>query len=68
MSIEAPNVPAEIEHRGPDPAFPEVRETPSLAALVPEGPSPARPNASDEPVLHMDEIQGNIVAGFNKDF
>src|SRR5919201_104631 len=65
MTNEAPT---EIEHRGPDATFPEVRETPSLAALAAEGPSPARPNASEEPVLHMDEIQGNVVAGFNKDF
>ena len=68
MSIEAPTVPAEIEHRGPDPAFPEVRETPAFAPLVPSGPSRARPNAAKEPVLHMAEIQGNVVAGFSKDF
>src|ERR687884_1965087 len=65
MTSEAPT---EIEHRGTDPAFSEVRETPSPAALAPEGPSPARPDASEEPVLHMDEIQGNVVAGFNKDY
>ena len=68
MSIEAPNVPAEIEHRGPDPAFPEVREAPSLSALAPDAPGPARPDANEEPALHMDQIQGNVVAGFNKDF
>jgi Dyp-type peroxidase family len=68
MSIVAQNLTTEIEHRGPDPAFPEVREAPSVAPLVPSGPSPARPDAHEEPVLHMAEIQGNVVAGFNKDF
>src|SRR5947208_3016617 len=29
MTIEAPNAETEIEHRGPDPAFPDVRETAS---------------------------------------
>jgi len=29
---------------------------------------PARPPVPDEPLLAMDNIQGNIVAGFNKDF
>jgi Dyp-type peroxidase family len=68
MSVDAPNAPTEIEHRGTDPNFPQVRETPSLAPLVPSGPSPTRPDAHEEPALHMDEIQGNVVAGFNKDF
>ena len=42
-----------------------VRETP--AAMIPQ-PNPAFPDASAEPVLDMDEIQGNIIPGFQKDF
>jgi Dyp-type peroxidase family len=68
MTIEAPNARAEIEHRGPDPAFPDVREAPALALLALNGTSPARPDAHAEPMLHLKNIQGNIVAGFNKDF
>jgi Dyp-type peroxidase family len=68
MSVDAPDAPTEIEHRGPDPNFPQVRETPSVAPLAPSGPSPTRPDAHEEPVLHMEEIQGNVVAGFGKDF
>jgi Dyp-type peroxidase family len=67
MTVEAPHVCIEIEHRGPDPAFPEVRETPAIA-LAANGTSPARPDAHDEPLLDVKNIQGNIVAGFNKDF
>jgi len=29
-------------------------------------PNPSRPDASAEPVLAVDEIQGNSLAGFNK--
>src|ERR671934_476277 len=68
MTIEASNARAEIEHRGPDPAFPDVRETASLPLLAVNGTSAARPDAHDEPLLHVKNIQGNIVAGFNKDF
>ncbi len=32
------------------------------------GSSPCRPTAPKEPVLEIDEIQGNILLGFNKDF
>jgi Dyp-type peroxidase family len=68
MTIEAPNTRTEIEHRGPNPAFPEVRETPAIAPLGLNGASPARPDVHDEPLLDVKNIQGNIVAGFNKDF
>src|SRR5918911_341948 len=61
MIIEAPD-------RGRHPAFPQVRETPAVPPLAPTGASPARPDAHDEPLLDMKNIQGNIVAGFNKDF
>jgi len=40
--------------------FPEVFET-GLADA-------SHPDSSDEPVLAVDQIQGNILAGFNKDF
>src|SRR5256885_3979090 len=68
MTIEPPNAETEIEHRGPDPAYPDVRETASLPLLAVNGASPARPDAHDEPLLHVKNIQGNIVAGFSKDF
>src|SRR5918911_4413838 len=61
MIIEAPD-------RGRHPAFPQVRETPAVAPLSANGTSPARPDAHDEPLLDVKNIQGNIVAGFNKDF
>src|SRR5919199_5777990 len=68
MTIEPSNARAEIEHRGPDPAFPDVRETASLPLLAVNGTSAARPDAHDEPLLDVRNIQGNVVAGFNKDF
>jgi Dyp-type peroxidase family len=68
MSAEAPVVPTEIEHLGPDPKFPQVREAPAVPVLSPSGTSPARPDAHDEPRLEVSNIQGNIIAGFNKDF
>jgi Dyp-type peroxidase family len=68
MSVEAPAIATEIEHRGTDPNFPLVREAPSVGVLAPTGTSPARPDARNEPLLHVWDIQGNIVAGFNKDF
>ena len=45
-----------------------VRGAPALTLI--HGPSdqdPTRPDASKEPVLDVDNIQGNILAGFNKD-
>ncbi len=42
-----------------------MRETP--AAITPQ-PTPAFPDASTEPALAMDDIQGNIIPGFHKDF
>src|SRR5919198_4098097 len=68
MTIEPSNARAEIEHRGPDPAFPDVRETASLPLLAVNGTSAARPDAHTEPLLDVKNIQGNVVAGFNKDF
>ena len=68
MSVEAPRVPTEIHHRGPDPHFPLVRETPAASLTSPTAPSAARPDASNEPPLEVWEIQGNIVGGFLKDF
>jgi Dyp-type peroxidase family len=71
MSAEAPAVPTEtteIYHRGVDPNFPAVREAPTPGLTIPTGPSPERPDATDEPVLEVADIQGNIVGGFNKDF
>lgn len=47
-----------------DPEFP-VREAPTVQAWPPDGPG--QPGAS-EPVLAMADIQGNVVAGFNKNF
>jgi len=68
MTIEAPNAEIETTHRGRNPAFPPARETPAVPPGAPSGESPARPDAHDEPLLHVKNIQGNIVAGFNKDF
>src|SRR5919198_5610451 len=68
MTIAAPNARIETEHRGPDPAFPGVRETPAIALLAVNGTCPARPDAHDEPLLDVRNIQGNVLAGFNKDF
>src|ERR1700674_2701112 len=45
-----------------------VRGAPAVTLI--HGPSdqdPTRPDASKEPVLDVDNIQGNILAGFNKD-
>jgi Dyp-type peroxidase family len=68
MVIEAPHVMTDIEHRGPDPAFPDVRETPAVALLAVNGTTPARPDAHAEPLLDVRNIQGNVLVGFNKDF
>jgi Dyp-type peroxidase family len=68
MTIEAPNAEIETAYRGRNPAFPRVREAPTVALLAANGTSSARPDAHDEPLLDVKNIQGNIVAGFNKDF
>ena len=68
MTTEAAYARTQSAHRGPDPAFPEVREAPAISLLALNGVSPTRPDAHDEPLLHLKNIQGNIVAGFNKDF
>jgi Dyp-type peroxidase family len=44
-----------------------VREAP-FPSPYEIGPSPCRPDASGEDLLNIDNIQGNILAGFNKDF
>lgn len=44
-----------------------VREAPALAPLKETG-DPTRPAVPQEPVLDIADIQGNILAGFNKDF
>jgi Dyp-type peroxidase family len=69
MIIEASNAGTEIEteQRGRT-IFPPLRETPAVPPAAPSGASPARPDAHDEPLLDVKNIQGNIVAGFNKDF
>jgi Dyp-type peroxidase family len=67
MASETVELP-EIEHRGTDPTFPGVRETPSPGLEAPKDQAPARPDAKAEPVLRVANIQGNIIAGFNKDF
>ncbi len=46
----------------------EVREAPvAFGAQAPDPTNPVTPEASDEPVLELEDIQGNIVTGFNKD-
>src|SRR6266571_4635796 len=44
-----------------------VRETPAPEPLHCGADGPSHPSVDDEPVLDVDEIQGNILAGFNKD-
>jgi Dyp-type peroxidase family len=44
-----------------------IRETPAASPLR-SGPDPAFPDASNEPVLAIENIQGNIITGFNKNF
>ncbi len=68
MSAGAPAVPTEVNDRAGGPKSRIVRETPAPNALVPPEASAAYPEVEDEPVLRIGEIQGNIVAGFNKDF
>ena len=68
MIIEASNTATEPEHRCGSSASRHVREAPAVALLAANGTSAARPDAHDEPLLHLKNIQGNVVAGFNKDF
>src|SRR5947209_4820978 len=68
MTIATENTGTEVEHCCGRSASRHVRETPSVALLHANGTSPARPDAHDEPLLHLKNIQGNVVAGFNKDF
>jgi Dyp-type peroxidase family len=56
------------EHRGINPAFRGVRETPAPSPWSPSRAGPPVPDERPEPVLAMANIQGNVVAGFNKDF
>src|SRR5437660_11673082 len=56
-------------------AGPTQREAPAVPPFdVPDPDDPSFPNVSDEAnrhieeVLNVDNIQGNILAGFNKDF
>jgi Dyp-type peroxidase family len=44
-----------------------VREAPTSPLLKTE-PDPSHPSVPQEPVLDIDNIQGNILGGFNKDF
>jgi Dyp-type peroxidase family len=68
LNTEAPVAASQIDHRGPDPSFPLVREAPAVPSTSPSGTSPARPDVRGEPHLAVANIQGNIIAGFNKDF
>src|SRR5512136_2658547 len=45
-----------------------VREAPFREPLSCGLDDASHPDASGEPVLAVDQIQGNILAGFNKDF
>lgn len=67
-----------IEARGPSPqetpgdtstsqAVEPVREAPFAEPIFTRDDDPAFPDASNEPVLRIDNIQGNILGGFNKD-
>src|SRR5437867_11355253 len=46
----------------------EAPAPPPLERLASNQTDPARPPVPDEPLLAMDNIQGNSIAGFNKDF
>ena len=56
------------EHRGINAAFREVRETPAPSRWPTSRAAPPVPDERPEPVLAMENIQGNVIAGFNKDF
>ncbi|WP_158501962.1 Dyp-type peroxidase [Vitiosangium sp. GDMCC 1.1324] len=61
MNREAPgdtSAPAAVE---------PVREAPFPEPIFDEDDDPSFPDASKEPVLHVGNIQGNILGGFNKD-
>ena len=45
-----------------------VREAPHPSPLACGLDDASHPDSSGEPVLAIDQIQGNILAGFNKDF
>lgn len=45
-----------------------IREAPTPPPLEGQQVSQQRPPAPDEPVLRVNNIQGNILGGFNKDF
>ncbi|ARV61731.1 hypothetical protein BZZ01_26690 [Nostocales cyanobacterium HT-58-2] len=45
-----------------------IREAPTPPPLAGQQVSELRPSASDEPVLRVNNIQGNILGGFHKDF
>jgi len=45
-----------------------AREAPAPSLFHTDKPSPCQPAAPDEPVLNVRNIQGNILAGFNKDY
>src|SRR6266498_1207991 len=49
--------------RSPEP----LRESPAPEPLHGSLNDPSHPDASREPVLNVDNIQGNLLAGFNKD-
>jgi Dyp-type peroxidase family len=78
-SIASPEAPAPaLEARAPAPppargdssstvAVEPVREAPFPDPIFPPSGDPAFPDASAEPVLKIDNIQGNILGGFNKD-
>src|SRR4051812_16052166 len=46
----------------------QMRETPAPDPLHGGITGPSHPDVPEEPVLNIDNIQGNILAGFNKDF
>src|SRR2546430_14931139 len=46
----------------------QAREAPVRSILASLANDPAFPDASDEPVLDVNNIQGNVIGGFNKDF
>src|SRR5437868_7393815 len=52
----------------------QAREAPAKTILTPDTSDPAFPDVGDpakptfEPVLDVNNIQGNIIGGFNKDF
>jgi Dyp-type peroxidase family len=45
-----------------------AREAPAVPLFHSAHPSPCQPAVPDEPLLNVRNIQGNILAGFNKDY